>query len=179
MRDSAKLVLAARGVSEGKLQVPAGRYFVTALLPNGQQASVEDIVELQPGDDKQVMVSVTDLDFPATLQNTTTLGDLVKQFVRPLTKYFSTQNVAVIRGNWPSSKMEPGSAPPIAREATTRASIEIRFEEGNTWVEIAASDGCTYLAVPVDERRSTTMQWDLDFRDRKAQPEVRFQRRRT
>jgi hypothetical protein len=162
VRDCAKLVLTARGFSDGKFEVPAGRYFVTALLPNGQQVTVDDIVELQPGEDKQVELSVTNLDFPATLQNTTTFGDSVKQFVRPVSQLFASQSVAIIRGSWLKTKIQPDSAPPVAREPTTRASIKINFPEVNTWVEIADSRGCTYLAVPVDENRSTTMQWALD-----------------
>ena len=67
VRDSTKLVLAAKGVSDDKLEVPAGRYLVTATLPNGQQATVDDIVDLQPGDDKQVQLSLADFDFPESL----------------------------------------------------------------------------------------------------------------
>jgi hypothetical protein len=162
VRDSTKLVLTATGVSGDKLEVPAGRYFVTASLPNGQQVTVDDIVDLQPGDDKQVQLSAMDLDFPAALQNTNTLADSVKEFVRPLTQYFSSRNVAVIRGNWLNANIEHGNAPPLRREPTTRSSIEIEFSEVQAWVEIAAAADCTYLAVPVDVNRSTTMQWDLN-----------------
>jgi hypothetical protein len=127
-------------------------------LPNGQQASVDDVVVLQPGDDKQVQLSLTGLDFPATLQNITTFGDSVKEMVRPLTKYFSAHSVAILRGNWLAGKIEPGATPPT-REMTTRTSIEVKFPE-QTWVELIYSKRRSYLAVPVDELRSTTMQWD-------------------
>ena len=40
VRDAAKLVLRARGLSDDKLEVPAGRYFVTAVLPNGEQMTL-------------------------------------------------------------------------------------------------------------------------------------------
>ncbi len=172
VRDSTKLVLTAKGVSDGKLEVPAGRYFVTAVLPNGQQATVDNIVDLEPGDDKEVQLSLADLDFPASLHNTTTLGDSIKAFARPLTQYFSAYNVAIMRGNWLSAKFEPGTNQTVGREPTTRSSIEVGFPDVNTWVEIAGSAGCSYLAVPVDENRSTTLQWHLN--PRPEQIELKF-----
>jgi hypothetical protein len=163
VRDVSKLMLAARGVSDGKLEVPAGRYFVTALLPDGQQAAVDDIVDLQPGDDKHVEVSIADLAFPATLENKTTFGGSVKEFVRPITQYFVAQNFAIIRGNWLAARIVPdAAAQPIKREPTTRSSIEIKFSQVSAWVEIAGSNGCNYLAVPIDDERSTTMHWDMN-----------------
>src|SRR4030088_1935242 len=92
VRDCVKLTLRARGLSDDKFEVPAGRYFVTALLPNGEQSTVDDIVELQPGEDKQVQLSVTTLAFPPTLQTPTTCGDSVRAFPRPVTQFFSSQN---------------------------------------------------------------------------------------
>lgn len=167
VRDSAKLVLTARGLSDGRIEVPAGRYIVTALLPNGEQATVEDIVVLQPGEDKQVALSIMSLDFPVTLQNTTTFGDSVKEFARPVTQFFASQNVAIVRGNWLKARIEPRSAPPAAREPTTRASIEVKSSQVDTWVEIACTGRCSYFAVPVDENRSTTVQWQLDSKTEK------------
>ena len=46
VRDAKKLVCVARGISDGKLAVPAGNYFVTAMLPDGQQVAAENIVGL-------------------------------------------------------------------------------------------------------------------------------------
>jgi hypothetical protein len=162
VRDYEKLVLTARGVSDGKLEVPAGRYFVTAMLPDGQQATLDDIVDLQPGDDKQVKVSVTDLEFPATLLNRTTLGDSVKELVRPVAQYFSSQNVSIARGNWLAARIDSTAPEPVKREPTARSSVEIEFSAKSTWLEIAESEGCSYIAVPVDEMRSTTVHWNLN-----------------
>src|SRR4051794_35527314 len=119
VRNSDNLILTATGVSDGRLEVPAGRYFVTASLPNGQQATVDDIVDLQPGDDKQVRLSVSDLDFPATLENTTTLRGSFKEFVRPITRYFTAQNVAILRGNWLAAVIDPKTVASVSRQPTT------------------------------------------------------------
>ncbi|WP_291869129.1 hypothetical protein [Bradyrhizobium sp.] len=167
VRDCARLVLTARGVSGGKLEVPAGRYFVTAMLPNGQQASVDDIVDLKAGEDREVRVSVTDLDFPVPLQNVTTLGDSVREFARPVTQYFTSHNVAILKGNWLAARIAPNPAP-LLREPTARSSLEIRFAdtgEGRaSWLEISGSGKSIYIAVPVDQGRSTTVQWELNSR---------------
>jgi hypothetical protein len=161
VRDSAKLVLTASSIGGGTLEIPAGRYFVSALLPNGQQATADDIVVLQPGDDKQVQLSVSDLNFPNTLRSTKTFGDTVRTLVQPLTQYFSTYNVAIVRGNWLRRKLLQANVV-VSREPTVRSGVEIGFSEVPVWIEIASSARATYLAVPVDERRSTTIQWELN-----------------
>ncbi|HEV7409516.1 MAG TPA: hypothetical protein VGO01_13610 [Bradyrhizobium sp.] len=165
VRDCVKLVLRARGVSDGKLEVPPGRYLVTAILPNGQQAAADDIVELGAGEDREVKVSVSDLDFPSSLQNITTLGDSVRAFARPMTQYFTSHNVAILKGNWLAARMTP-NAPPLVREPTARSSLEIEFADTDggvaQWIEISGSKKCIYIAVPVDKGRSTTVQWELN-----------------
>lgn len=166
VRDCVKLVLRARGVSDGKLEVPPGRYLVSAILPNGQQAPADDIVDLKAGEDREIIVSVTDLDFPTTLQNITTIGDSVRAFARPMTKYFTSHNVAILKGNWLAAKMTP-SSPPLVREPTARSSLEIKFADTDKglaqWIEIAGSGKSIYISVPVDEGgRSTTVQWELN-----------------
>src|SRR5262249_4951329 len=94
VRDSRKLVLKAKGLSDGTLEVPPGRYLVTALLPNGEQATSEEVVELHAGENKQLELPVSNLDFPTVLQNpAVSFGDTVKDFVRPVTQYFSSHNV--------------------------------------------------------------------------------------
>jgi hypothetical protein len=165
VRDCVKLVLRARGVSDGKIEVPPGRYYVSAMLPNGQQAAADDIVDLKPGDDRQVTVSVSDLDFPSTLQNITTLGDSMRAFVRPMTQYFTSHNVAILKGNWLAAKITPNAPPPLS-EPTARSSLEINFADTARglaqWIEIAGSGKSIYIAVPVDDGRSTTVQWELN-----------------
>jgi len=160
VRDSSKLVLAARGVSDGKLDVPAGRYFVTAMLPNGQQASVNDVV-VNVGDDRQVQLSVADLDLPSTLPGSSTVEETDSDFVSPLALPSSDQRISILRGNWLANKIET-NAPPPTREPTARARIGITYPTEQTWVEIAISKRCSYLAVPVDELRSTTLQWEMN-----------------
>ena len=162
VRDSSKLVLAARGTSGGKLELPAGRYFVTAVLPNGQQASVDDVVVLGPGDDKQVHLSLTDLDFPATLQSTATVGDWIKGLSPTLTSYVTGHTAVILRGNWLLAKIDPGKASPPTRETTARTCIEVKSTERDTWLEIADRKHCCHLAVPVDQERATTVEWELD-----------------
>ena len=49
-----KLVLKAREVSDDTLEVPPGRYFVTATLPNGEQSTVDAPVVLSAGETRQI-----------------------------------------------------------------------------------------------------------------------------
>ena len=166
VRDSEKFVLKAKGLSDGILEVPPGRYLVTAVLPNGQQATAEEVVELRAGEDRQLDLSVSNLEFPAILQiPTASFGDTVKDFIRPVTQYFSSNNVEVIHGNWLGNRITPaGAAAHLVREPTTRSSLEVPFQDLPVWIEIEGSDGYGYLAVPVDEQRSTTVQWTIDSR---------------
>ena len=166
VRDCVKLVLRAKGVSDGKLEVPPGRYYVSAILPNGQQAAADDIVDLKAGDDREIKLSVSDLDFPSSLENITTMGDSVWAFIRPVTQYFTSHNVAILKGNWLAAKFTPNS-PPLVREPTARSSLEIKLAATDIgaapWIEILGSEKkCIYFAVPVDQGRSTTVQWELD-----------------
>lgn len=160
-RDVYKLVVAATGVSGRQMKVPAGRYLVTALLPSGEVATVEDIVELAAGEDRTVKLSVPTLDVPVNLSNKTTFADSVKAFARPVTDLFSSHTFAIVTGNWLAGR---GNArhPAITREPTTRSSIEVAYPATESWIEIAGKDGCTYLAIPVDGNRSTIVQWSVN-----------------
>lgn len=174
VRDSEKLVLKARGVSDDALQVPPGRYLVTALLPSGEQATIGDTVIVGPGDHKLLELSLSDLSFPPALESTSTLGDSVREFARPITKYFSSQTYAVVRGNWLADKI-PGAEPAsVTREPTARTSLEIPFRTEPTWIEITTSNKCHYIAVPVEDGRSTTLQWALDGKTDKLDLKVDF-----
>jgi hypothetical protein len=166
VRDVSKLMLAARGISDGRVQVPAGSYLVSAVLPNGQQASVNDVVVLQPGDDKQVHLSLTDLDFPATLQTTATVWDSVKDTVKGIspraTSYFTGHTAMILRGKWLAAKIDPSAAPVVTRARTAQSRIEVGSGDGDTWLEITGGNRGCLFAVPVDEGRSTTAEWDLE-----------------
>lgn len=161
VRDVSKLVLAANGVSDHEMPLPAGRYLVTALLPNGEVATIDDIVELRPGDDRHVKLLVPYHEVPANLTNTTTFGDSVMAFARPLTDLFSSHTFAIVNGNWLPAWTESGERPPISRQPTTRSSANVTYPASNSWIEIASKKGCTYLAVPVDQSRSTIIQWSV------------------
>ena len=56
----------------------------------------------------------------------------------------------IVSGNWLAARTDAGH-PAITREPTTRSSIEVAYPASNSWIEIASKDGCTYLAIPVDE----------------------------
>jgi hypothetical protein len=171
VRDAKKLVCVARGISDGKLAVPAGNYFVTAMLPDGQQVAAENIVEIAPGEDKIVPLSLSDIEFPASLESKNTWGDAVKDFAQPVTRYFSRVNYTIITGNWLGARMGAGSANEFSRAPTTRTSLDVKFSGQPTWIEVTQGDQNTYLAVPVDGDSTTTVKWgvnetgklDLDF----------------
>lgn len=159
-----KLVLRARGVSDDTLEVPPGRYFVTALLPSGEQATVDEIVEVKPGDNKQLNIPLSDVAFPATLETTNTLSDSFWKYSRPVTQVFFRQSFAILRGNWLADKI-PGtiSKAPLKREPTTRSNLDVSFSREAAWIEIERSKQYNYFAVPVDEGGTTTVKWSLDL----------------
>jgi hypothetical protein len=165
-----KLVLTARGISDDKLSVPPGRYFVTALLPNGDQAIADDPVEVKAGDIRNVEIPLSDLPFPPVLESTSSFLESFWEISRPLTQYFFKQSVAIVRGNWLPAAM-PGIAPlhPLRREPTTRSNMDFEFDRDGVWVEIESSGKYNYFAVPVDEGGKTTVEWSLDVKSDKLQ----------
>jgi hypothetical protein len=163
-----KLVLKARGVSDDALEVPPGRYFVTATLPNGEQSTVDALVVLGAGETRQLEISVSDLSFPPKLETTNTLSDSLWEISRPVTQYFFRQSFAVIRGNWLAGKFpDAGLRAPTRREPTTRSNMDIPFSGEAVWIEIESSKKYNYFAVPIDKGGSTTVEWSLDIQSDK------------
>jgi hypothetical protein len=159
-----KLVLRARGVSDDSLEVPPGRYYVTALLPNGDQSTVDGVV-VEAGENKQLDIVLSDIAFPPTLQTTDTLSDSLWKISRPVTQYFFRQSFAILRGNWLADEIPgTGSHVPVKREPTTRSNLDIPFSREAVWIEIERSNQYNYFAVPVDEGASTTVEWSLDLK---------------
>lgn len=175
VRDVYKLVLTASGISNRGMSLPAGHYLVTALLPNGDVATVDEIVDLKPGEDLHVKLSVPSFEVPANLVDTTTFGDKIKAFARPLTDIFSSYTFAVVKGNWLPGMTEPGAHPAIIREETTRSSIQIDYPDCDSWIEIASKNGCTYLAIPVDMNYSTIIQWSVNGDTREVAVKIDFE----
>jgi hypothetical protein len=158
-----KLILRARGVSDDTLEVPPGRYYVTALLPDGDQFTVDGVVVVKPGEN-QLDIAVSDIAFPSNLQATDTLTDKLWEITRPVAQIFYRQSFAILRGNWLAKKF-PGtvSQVPLKREPTTRSNLDIPFSREAVWIEIERSKRYNYFSVPVDEGGSTTVKWSLDL----------------
>jgi hypothetical protein len=154
--------------------VPPGRYYVTALLPNGDQSTVDGVI-VEAGENKQLNIPLSDVVFPATLQTTDTLSDSLWEISRPVTQYFFRQSFAILRGNWLAGKF-PGtvSEVPLKREPTTRSNLDIPFSREVVWIEIERSKRYNYFAVPVDEGGSTTAEWSLDLKTEKLTVNLDF-----
>lgn len=160
VRDARRLVLAARGVSGQAIQVPAGEYFVTAVLPDGQQAAIESNVKVDPGETRTLEVSGMDIAFPPPLASTSTFGDSFGDFVRPLTQFFSNSRCSIIRDNWLLPLIEgPEKTPTLRREPTSKTRSQLQFNMQGTWLEHAGPQGVSFYAVPIDPGRSTYAQW--------------------
>ena len=170
-----KLVVRARGVSDDALQVPPGRYYVTATLPNGDQSTVDDVVVVRPGESRQLNIACPDAAFPPKLEATNTISDSLWEISRPVTQYFFKQSFALLRGNWLADKI-PGtvSQAPLKREPTTRSNLDIPFTREAVWIEIESSKQYNYFAVPIDEGGSTTVKWSLDLSTDKLSLEFDF-----
>ena len=160
-----KLILRAREVSDDTLEVPPGRYYVTALLPDGDQFTVDGVVVVNPGENKQLNIAVSDITFPSTLQTTDTLADKLWEITRPVAQIFYRQSFAIVRGNWLAEKFpDTVSQVPLKREPTTRSNLDIPFSREAVWIEIERSKRYNYyFSVPVDEGGSTTVKWSLDL----------------
>jgi hypothetical protein len=164
VRDAGKFVLRARGFSDKLIEVPPGRYLVTATLPDGQQAGTDELVEVRPEENKEVFLSLDDIEIPQALDSSASWGDSVRQFVQPIARLFMTQPAALVRGNpFASWLKSPAGTGPIEREPIARSTIDVKFARGPTLLEIATTkDRFTYFAIPVDEDGTTTVRWQID-----------------
>ena len=159
VRDCDNMTLQARGSSDSILDLPEGRYLVTATLPSGGGATAEEIVTLKAGDVGTVRLSVESIDVPAMLDQKTSMSDSLRELVRPVTKFFASHTIAIFEGDPLRAKLDAESVP---RRPTAHTSIQFPFAPGKSWIEIAGSETCTYLAVPVDEAKSTTVKTTQD-----------------
>ncbi len=169
VRNSKSMVLKARGVSGGTLKVPAGKYWVGATLPDGQQASPDDLVEVAAGESKEVVLSWANLDLPAPLEKDPSLSGTLADFVRPMTQIFTGKSAARVHGNWLAARLEPKSLPKsepksLTRERVSSLTIDTRLSDLPAILEISARRSFpTYVALPVaGESGRTTTQWDVD-----------------
>ncbi|MEZ2142237.1 hypothetical protein AAE026_08010 [Bradyrhizobium sp. DN5] len=171
VRDIKTQVLRARGVSGNTLGIPPGTYFVTATLPDGREIASENPVSIETGMNVEVVLPSAELRFPESLRPVNTISATVKDYVRPLTEYFSAQQAAVLRGNWLTAKFGAPSAA-FKREATARTSLEFNFSDLPAIFEISleratAPNGdkvrvCDYFALPVEKSGKTTISWSIE-----------------
>jgi hypothetical protein len=172
VRDAKTLVLKARGLSGNTLGVPPGMYRVTATLPDGQEIATEDAVSVEVGKNVQVTLPSSELQLPESLHPVNSISAAAIDYIRPLTEYFSSQQAAILRGNWlPVRFGIPNSTPP-KRDATSRTSLEFAFSDLPAIFEISvertdASDGkkaraYDYFALPVEKGGRTTVRWAVD-----------------
>jgi hypothetical protein len=174
MRDPSKLVLRARGFTDGRLEVPAGNYLVSAILPDGQHAVADDVVELKPGDNKELVLSVGNLDIPASFQQDSFLTRAIAGVVRPVATLFSSQSAALVSGNWLKPLLEPaGRGAALKRQRLSRSKIEVTAADSPVLLEITSGNADrTHFAIPVDENGRTAVEWHVD--DQSGLPAVRF-----
>jgi hypothetical protein len=175
VRDIKTQVLRARGVSGNTLEIPPGTYFVTATLPDGREIASEDTVSVETGMNVEVVLPSAELRFPESLRPVNTISATVKDYIRPLTEYFSSQQAAVLRGNWLTAKFGAQSAA-FKREATSRTSLEFNFSDLPAIFEISFERAttpngdkvrvCDYFALPVEKSGKTTISWTIDQKSR-------------
>jgi hypothetical protein len=163
VRNINKSVLQARGFSDGTFEVPAGRYLVTATLPDGQQAGADEIIEVGQSDSKQVVLSLEGVELPSPLQSTAPWTDPLKALATPIANWFRPRPVALLYGVPLGTLLRLDSGPaPLSRTAVARTTIELKFADGAALLEIGTKEDCCYFAVPIDEDGKTTVQWDFD-----------------
>lgn len=166
VRNLNKAVLQARGYSDGTFEVPAGRYLVTATLPDGQQASGDEIVEVQQHDNKEVVLSLQGEEVPSPLQSTAPWTDPLKALFRPFANMarsaVGSRPVTLVHDIRLGTllRLDPQASP--RRTIVARTTIEMKLTDGPALLEIGTERGSSYFAVPVDESGATTVQWDTD-----------------
>lgn len=168
VRDIKTQVLRARGVSGNTLGVPPGTYFVSATLPDGQEIATENPVSVEAGKNVEVVLSSSELQLPESLRPTNFLAATVRDYLRPLTEHFYSQQAAIVRGNWLTPKFGGPNALP-RREATSRTSLEFGSSDLPAIFEISLERPVSpggpsvraydYFALPVEKGGRTSVSW--------------------
>src|SRR5436190_1910425 len=92
VRDPKTFALRARGVAGGPLDVPEGKHWVGAILPDGQQVSSEESVYVSAGEKKEIALKLADLVVPQSLEQSAWVNKPVKtvaDFVAPVVQWFT------------------------------------------------------------------------------------------
>lgn len=162
VRDASKFILRAKGVCNDPLSVPAGNYLVSATLPDGQVASFDDIVSLEPGASRELTISAAGLSVPTSLKYSRTFGEEVSDFLRPVTDLFSSRTTTVMQGNWMPLAMAPPVAAQVQWKPTASTHLEVHYVDGPpVWVEVQRHDSAMYFAIPVEGHGKTIAQWSI------------------
>ena len=170
-----KLVLRARGVSDDTLEVPPGRYYVTALLPNGDQSTVDGVGRRMPARTNNSRHRVSDIAFPPPSKPQTRFRTHCGRFPARSHSISSGSRLRSFAATgWPTNFPTPARRSPVKREPTTRSNLDIPFSREAVWIEIERSKQYNYFAVPVDEGGSTTVEWSLDIETDKLTLELDF-----
>jgi hypothetical protein len=174
VRDAKTFALKARGISGGELGVPEGKYWVGAILPNGQQVASEDLVHVREGERKEVELKWGDLELPPSLEQGGRIKQAVSDFVAPVTQFFTALSAARVSGNWLAAQLQVGPKP--EHEKISNLTLDIRFSELPVLLEISSGrNNPSYFAVPVDgEKGRTTVAWKADSASGKANVEFDF-----
>lgn len=167
IRDAKTFALKARSVPGSKVGVPEGKYWVGAILPDGQQISSDDLVDVCAGETKEIELKWTDLDVPGSLEQGTLVYKPVKavaDFAAPVWQWFTGLSAARVRGNWLAARLKFEPEPPPRRERISNLTLETRLSDLPVILEItSASEIPSYFAVPVDgENGRTTAAWEVD-----------------
>lgn len=166
IRDAKTLALTGRTLPGSKFGVPEGKYWVGVILPDGQQISSDDLVDIGPGESKEVELKLHDLDVPESLEQGALVSKSVKaaaDFASPAWRWFTSTSAACVRGNWLAAQLKPGSVQ-LRRERLSNLVLETRAGNLPLILEIVgAKDATSYFAVPVDGPNGrTTTQWQFD-----------------
>jgi hypothetical protein len=163
VRDPKTFALKARSVSGGTVDVPAGKYWVGAILPDGRQASSDDLVHITAGETKEVTVSCDDLNSPASVgQDSSPSGEPTVAASADM-QILGAPPGARVYGNWLAARLELGPKPQ-RREPISSLAAETRLADLPAILEISTGrEHPLYVAVPVDgENGRTTVHWKAD-----------------
>ncbi|MEA2863508.1 MAG: hypothetical protein QOF14_5782 [Hyphomicrobiales bacterium] len=174
VRDPKTFALRARGIVGEPLNVPAGKHWVSAILPNGEQLSADESVSIGVGEAREVLLNWTDADVPASMETgawvdrTRRAADILAPAWQLFTRVFAAQ----IRGNWLAARM--GTSPMPERDRVSNLTMDAAFGDLPVLLEVASGNELpTYFAVPIDgEKGRTTSEWQYD--DATKQVKIRF-----
>lgn len=177
IRDGSNLLLRGRVRTGESIDLPPGRYLITATLPDGRLAGAEEMLTISSGDTRHVSLmtptkakrAISSADMRATLgaASDPSPGHTVRNFVSDIEDAYSGTPPGMQRhliGSWLRRQLDPsGASEPAELEVEgpypTDASIAVSDRRRSVNAVLVDGGQKVLAAIPIDHEKTTKVRF--------------------